>query len=185
MQELSDLFDDNFLPENTTACFSLSGQLEAIVGGYAVQGEYEAAQNQEAWITVYYDVQVDPEDFLCEEIIAQQNLIAYVALQARLAFVLEKNAAKFEQDTAGHGLRYIPILNFSEECYCCYRPSRLPEFLQQVVWIDDTFLHDESAIFDFAAFAKIDDGVQYLNPAHFSIQHLINYLQKQQWLKNR
>ena len=43
-------------------------------------------------------------------------------------------------------------------------------------YIDDDFMNYEDAEFDFVAFCKIDDGIHYLNPKHFSIQQLIDYM---------
>ncbi len=40
-------------------------------------------------------------------------------------------------------------------------------------WIRDDFLYDKDIEFDYIAFEKIDNGMKYLNPDHFSVKELI------------
>jgi hypothetical protein len=45
----------------------------------------------------------------------------------------------------------------------------LPQEYRNIVWINDDFMDDDKIDFDYEAFELIDSGVDYLNPAHFSI----------------
>lgn len=49
----------------------------------------------------------------------------------------------------------------------------IPEFLQDIIWINDDFMLDENIPFDFEAFELIDRKVNYLNPKHFSVSQLV------------
>ena len=64
-------------------------------------------------------------------------------------------------------LGYIEVDNFYQELLCVSTVN-IPEFLQDIIWINDDFMLDENIPFDFEAFELIDSKVNYLNPKHFS-----------------
>ena len=68
---------------------------------------------------------------------------------------------------------YLPVPDFGEEALQCSRIDLLPQEFSGILWIDDDFMDDENIPFDFESFSLIDDGVDYLNPKHFSVARLI------------
>lgn len=57
---------------------------------------------------------------------------------------------------------------------CCSDTSLLPKTFGNVEWIDDDFMNDENIPFDYDSFEKIDSGIPYLNPKHFSVKNLVS-----------
>ena len=161
MLDLSEFFSQE--PEPCKADISLSGWLEAFVEHYFVYGEGGGSKAFH-WLTVYYDPDIDPIYEAVEAILA--NVVAYVSSDYRWSFVLSGHLEKFRKDTAGYGMVYLPVPDFREEALQCSRISG-------ILWIDDDFMDDENIPFDFESFSLIDDGVDYLNPKHFSVARLI------------
>lgn len=175
MVDISELFANITVPEPATE-HGLTCQLEALVGGYSVWGEGETVCAKENWMVVHYDETVDPSDYWWEDVVKLENLVAIISEQDSLALVWEKYAEKFKADTKGFGYSYVGFPSLIDEVCCCSNPVMLPEIFQKVVWINDDFLYDENIEFDFAAFVKIDDGVQFVNPAHFSVEQLVAFI---------
>ena len=93
-----------------------------------------------------------------------------------MMFVLAPFLEQLITDTFEYSISYIPVSDFDSEEFCVDTEKELPLFFSTVNWIDDDFMNYEDAEFDFVAFCKIDDGIHYLNPKHFSVQQLIDYM---------
>lgn len=171
MQEILNIFTAEGQHDELTRIFSLEAQLEAIVGGYYVSGA-----GMDEWVQIYYDKTANPEKTTLREIAKPENIIAYVSENCRKALVLKAHHRHFKEDSKGCGLAYFSFSSFEEEIYCCNNPAALPLEFQNIVWIEDDFLEDEAIPFDFEAFEVIDTGTKYLNPRHFSINQMMNYL---------
>lgn len=143
MQEILNIFAAEGQHDELTCTFSLTGQLEAMVGGYYVSGA-----GMDEWEQIYYDKTADPEKTTLREIAKPENIIAYVSENCHKALVLEAHYRHFKEDSKGHGLAYFSFASFE----------------------------DDAIPFDFEAFEVIDEGTKYLNPRHFSINQLMNYL---------
>lgn len=168
MLDLSEFFSQE--PEPCKADISLSGWLEAFVEYYFVWGEGGGDINFH-WLTVYYDPDIDP---LYEAVEAmREKIVAYVSSDYRWSFVLSRHLEKFQKDTAGYGMVYLPVPDFERELLQCSRTDLLPQAFSDILWIDDDFMDDENIPFDFDSFSLIDDGAEYLNPKHFSVTRLI------------
>ena len=165
------IFDNSPSPNEYTATYSLSGHLEAIVGGYCVQGECN-----DKFIRVYYNPKFDIEKDYFFDFITQENLIAYVSLEHHYALVIETISEKFKKDTETYGLSYFSFETFDTKLYYYTSGSNLPYVFKNIIWIDDSFLNDKKIKFDFKTFEYIDTGSKYLNPNRFSINQLMNYL---------
>lgn len=155
------------------ADISLSGWLEAFVGNYFVYGE-GGGDREFHWLTVYYDPDIDPIYEAVETTVA--NAVAYVSSDYRWGFVLSKHLEKFRKDTAAYGMCCLPVPDFQQETLCCVRTDLLPREFSNILWVNDDFMDDETIPFDFDSFALIDDGVEYLNPKHFSVKQLIQVM---------
>jgi len=57
------------------------------------------------------------------------------------------------------------------ENYSC-EENVLRRYVNDIIFIDDRFLHDESKPFDEEAFFKIDEGIKYINPHNFSLEDI-------------
>lgn len=90
-------------------------------------------------------------------------------------------SAEGKADTVEYGITYIEVNSFDKQILQCCNPSSLSKKLLEVEWIDDGFMDNENIPFDYDAFEKIDDGIIYLNPKHFSVKELIKaaYLKKE------
>lgn len=152
---------------------SLSGWLECMIGNYFVEGEGSGDKNFH-WLTVYYDIHIDPLYGEVETVSA--NIVAYVSSDYRWSFVCSKHSQKFQKDTEQYDMVYIPISSFYEELLQCSHIDLLPQEFSDVVWIDDDFMNDETLTFDFDSFFKMEDGIVYLNPKHFSVSSLIHMM---------
>ena len=73
-------------------------------------------------------------------------------------------------------MNMIPVRSFDEQEFYVENTKKLPDFMSNIRWINDDFLNDDQIEFDYEAFELIDSGIDYLNPAHFSIKKLINYI---------
>lgn len=155
-------------PQKRTADFSLGGKLEGILNNYFVHGEVWPSSRH--WLQVYFDEKTDSRVKAVETV--PENLIAVVDSAYQWAFVLADKLEKFRADTAEYGLIYIEVDSFEKEIFCC-QPEGLSEFFRSAVWIDDDFLSDPAVPFDEKAFLRIDSGVRYLNPSHFSVMQLV------------
>ena len=148
---------------------SISGQLEAYVGNYYVSGE--GSFLKETFLVIYFGDTIDPEREAVETI--KKNIMAYMTSDYKYAFVLEPMLSKFKEDTKEYNITYIPVGSFEEPEFFMDDLSGLPEFMKDILWIDDDFLSDANREFDQDAFEIIDSGVDYLNPKHFSVRELV------------
>ena len=164
MKNLNSFFNDN-VPSRGN--ISVSGKLEAYVGNYYVRENF-----WEKLMTIYYDNAA--EKFNEEIKTTDKNIIAYMTLDYKYAFVLESMIKKFCEDTKEYNITYIPAENFIDQLFYVDDLTTLPDFMKNILWIDDDFLSDEKIKFDYEAFETIDSGVVYLNPKHFSVKELVN-----------
>ena len=54
-----------------------------------------------------------------------------------------------------------------------FNKGNIPDYLQEIIWIDDDFLSDDKLDFEYDAFELIDSKVSYLNPKHFSVYQMV------------
>ncbi len=148
---------------------SVSGKLEAFIRNYYVSGE---GCPGETVLLIYYDPKIDSYYNAVECI--KENLIACMSADYEYAFVKEPLLQKFKNDIKEYNTTIIPIKDFDiQECRID-ETAYLPEFLSKISWIRDDFLSDENIDFDYEAFERIDDGIEYLNPDHFSVNEMIS-----------
>ncbi len=166
MIKLNDYF--HLDKQATKGSMSLSGKLEAIVGNYFVSGE---GNPDETIYTIYYDPTIDSYYDSVE--LVDKNLIGYVTSDYEYAFIKKSVLEKFKRDTEEYNMTIIPVddldgqeLSINDEC-------SFPDYVSAVTWIRDDFLYDKDIEFDYDAFEKIDSGMKYLNPDHFSVKELI------------
>lgn len=175
MIEIDNLFNNN--KKRHGSSMSLAGKLEAIVGNYFLS-EITYGSFRGLWNTVYFNPNINSE-IECVECVPE-NLIGYVDRQERWAFIISTHIQKFIEDTAEYELEYLAVPSMQEEILQCSHVASLPSEFSNLLWIDDDFLDDENIPFDFAKFAIIDEGRDYLNPKHFSVNQLIKFTQKLQ-----
>ncbi len=154
---------------------SLFGKLEAVIGNYFLCEITEGVFHG-LWNTIYFDPEINGE-IECVECIPE-NLIGYVDREERWVFILDKYLKKFKEDTAEYELNYIGVPSMQKVILQCNCIDSLPTEFSQLLWIDDDFMDDEKIPFDFDAFGIIDEGKEYLNPKHFSVNQLIKFTQK-------
>lgn len=152
-----------------TLWISLCGKLEAYIGNYFLSGASVPDNEIE---TLYYDSSIDRYDSV--ELI-ERNIVAYYIADESIGFVKKEIAEKLKKETEEYGVTYIVVDNFYQELLCV-STANIPEYLKDIIWIDDDFMSDENITFDFEAFELIDSKVNYLNPKHFSVLQLINAL---------
>ena len=145
---------------------SITGKLEAYVGKYYVSGE----GIKENIYLIYYDSEVDKYEAVDD---TKENLVACVTADYEYAFVKESILEKFKEDTLEYNITLIPVKDFDVEELCIDNNNSLPSFLSEIIWINDDFLSDENMDFDYEAFERIDSGIVYLNPNHFSVNEMI------------
>ena len=170
--QLNDFFETkikNKIEDNQQ--ISLCGKLEVVVGNYFLSG---AGIPEPDFEILYYDPKVGVDDAID---LVKENIVAYITPDERYIFVLQNMMEKIKQDTEEYGLIYIPVNSFDREELCINQERELPDFLKNVLWIDDDFLNDGSIPFDFSAFDIIDSGNPYVNPKHFSVSELFRVLQ--------
>lgn len=148
----------------------ICSKLEAVVGRYSVSG---AGNPNEVIYPIYYDSKIPLDDVVSE---TNENKVAYYLTEHNMMFVLAPFLEQLITDTFEYSISYIPVSDFDSEEFCVDTEKELPLFFSTVNWIDDDFMNYEDAEFDFVAFCKIDDGIHYLNPKHFSVQQLIDYM---------
>lgn len=169
LKNISDLMKQiNNTPDDV---YSLCAKLEVFVGNYFVSCEGVPG---ETIFTIYFDPAIDREECVQE---SPEKVVAYVTSDYKYAFVLEHIFDKFVKDTFEYGLHYIPVSDFSQKEFFIELTEEIPDLFRKITWINDDFLDDEHLEFDFEAFYKIDDGIRYINPNHFSINELIFFLQ--------
>lgn len=149
---------------------SLCANLEYFVGNYFVSG---AGDPYETIYTIYFDHEIGRGECVRQ---ASEKIVAYVTSDYKYAFVLERIFDKFVSDTFDYGFIYIPVTDFNQNEFFIERSEEIPDLFRKITWIDDDFLYNENTEFDFESFNKIDDGIRYLNPNHFSINELIDFL---------
>jgi len=169
MIELNEFKNEKVKNKNTY--ISLCGKLEAMIGNYFLSG---VSVPEQAVETLYYDGLIDIDDSV--ELI-KENIVAYFLADESIAIVKKDMLEKLQNDTKEYGITYIAVDNFETEILFVNQEKELPEYLNEVVWIDDDFLRDESIPFDYEAFEIIDSKVEYLNPKHFSVIQLIRVLE--------
>lgn len=174
MVDLSVLFQSLHVQKKTLT-HSISLQLEFYVGGYYVRGE--GSGRKEDWLQIYYHKDMDLEgvDYMLH--VNENNLVAVASFKYEIAFVTDLLFDKVKKDIVGSGLRCCPVPSLTEEVICCSNMKMLPDDFQNICWIDDDFLYDETKEFVFTDFEKIDEGVKYLNPSHFSEKQLVEYME--------
>lgn len=143
--------------------------------GYYVYGE--GAYND--GIEIYYDKDFDYIDGRPEYILDLDSkyLVALVSVETKTMFVLENFFEQLKRDTSGMGLAYIAVSSFDEKIFYCSDIEKLPENFSGIRWIDDDFMYDGNKEFDFDLFCEIDSGVKFLNPSHFSLMDIFDYIQ--------
>lgn len=175
MIEIDNLFNNN--KKKHSSSMSLIAKLEAFVGNYFLS-EITYGSFRGLWNTVYFNPNINNE-IECVECIPE-NLIGYVDRQERWAFIIDTHIQKFIEDTVEYELEYLAVPSMQEEILRCSHVDNLPSEFSNLIWIDDDFMEDEHIPFDFAKFAIIDEGRDYLNPKHFSVNQLIKVTQKLQ-----
>lgn len=164
---LNNYFHNDKLANEGT--ISVSGKLEAFIGNYFVSGE---GCPGETVLLIYYDPKIDSYYNAVECI--KENLVACMSADYEYAFVKESLLQKFRNDIKEYNTTIIPIKDFDiQECRID-ETAHLPEFLSNIIWIRDDFLSDENIDFDYEAFDRIDDGIEYINPDHFSVNEMIS-----------
>ena len=91
-------------------------------------------------------------------------------------FVKESVFQKFSKDISEYNTTIIPVSDFDEQELSVNEREYLPGFFSDICWIRDDFLSNEDIEFDYDAFEVIDDGVDYINPDHFSVNEIISYI---------
>lgn len=150
---------------------SLCGKLEALIGNYFLSNVSPESRIE----ILYYDATVgiyDAVDTL------EKNIVACFVDNESVGFVKSDFSEKLQKETEDYGITYICVDDFSDEQLCVNLSNELPNYLKDIVWINDDFLSDDSVPFDYDAFEIIDSKVDYLNPAHFSVLQLIRELSK-------
>ncbi len=154
--------------ERATPRISLSGKLEAIIGHYYLSGV--GVNNIE---TLYYDPSASEYDSI---IPSKANTVAYFLKNESMALVRKDMLDKLKAETKEYNIKYIPIKSFEEEFLNKALLESHLDCTQDIEWVDDDFMNDDTIEFDFDAFEIIDSGVTYLNPNHFSVEQLISVL---------
>ncbi|UTY39009.1 transposase [Allocoprobacillus halotolerans] len=155
-----------------TQSLSLCGYLEAIVGKYFLS---QSGNPDSYWYAVYYGASINSHDD-CVEII-DHNLIGYVYYDNRVAFILNDYLETFMKDTLDYDIHYISLDSLDKECLECQNDEQYRQYILPALWIDDDFLYNERIPFDYEKFELIDEGVQYLNPKHFSVKNFVKSCQ--------
>lgn len=131
------------------------------MGHYFVSGE---GCPEAILLTVYYDGSNNPDPYAVECI--DNNIVAYISADYKIAFVLSAMIDKFIADTKEYGIVYIPVNDFDREEFYIEN-TNTPDFMNCITWIDDDFLNDGKIPFDYEKFEIIDSGMIYINPKHF------------------
>lgn len=153
------------------ASISLCGKLEAYIGRYFLSNAYPESVVE----TLFYDKTL--VNIYDEVKTVEQNIVAYFVDGESIAFVKSDVFEKLQSETEEYGIVLLMIDDFDEEVLCINQEQQLPKYLENILWVDDDFLSDESLPFDYEAFEIIDSKVAYLNPKHFSVSQLIKALE--------
>lgn len=148
---------------------SLCGKL-AYIGNYFLSGVWVPENEIE---TLYYDSSIGRDD--CVDLI-EKNIVAYYIEDESIGFVKKDISEKLKKESEEYGITYIVVEDFYQELLCIDKEN-IPEYLKDIIWIDDDFMSDADIDFDYEAFERIDSKVDYLNPKHFSVSQLIRVLQ--------
>lgn len=173
MEDINEIFSRPIQQEPDISTHSLTFQLGWMAGGYYVCGE-----GIDDWTYIYYQENYDTQNELLSVLAFPENLVAYVSFEEHLALVLSRQFEKFQRDVKGYGLRCYPFSSLDKPVLYFETSENLPAVFQKITWIDDDFLYDEKKEFDFQAFERIDNGIPYLNPKHFSIVQVVDYLNR-------
>lgn len=139
---------------------SIEAHLEVVCGNYFVQGEPDRLEY------VYWPVN---ENNIHMALYDKCYMVAIISETAGFAFVCEKAYDQFYEDTKDYHFKYIRVNSLDEKNLMCKHPERLPQEFWNIIWIDDDFMDDDKIAFDYEAFERIDSGIDYINPKHFSI----------------
>lgn len=171
MTDIVPLLRDTSRGERSCDC---SFQLRFGWRGYYVFGETACGDG----IEIYYDKDFDYIEGTPRHILDMDRryLVALASVKAGAVFVLEGFFEQLKRDSSGMGMAYIPVSSFEEKIFCCSDVEKLPENFSGIRWIDDDFMHDENKEFDFELFYEIDGGAKFLNPNHFSLNDIRDYL---------
>ena len=100
-------------------------------------------------------------------------MIGYVTSDYEYAFIKNSVLEKFERDTEEYKMTIISVDDLDVQELSIDVECDLPDYFLSVIWIRDDYLYDKEIEFDYDAFEKIDSGIMYLNPEHFSVKELI------------
>jgi len=168
---LSDVFRAAYTDTDSSVTHSLSLRLEYQVGGYWVPCEGFTDFSE-----IYYSADYAAEQGDGKKLTTPEHIIAYIFWKQRLVFVKAAYFAQFCADAKGFGFTVYSFPSFGKEELCCEPECALPYPFSEITWIDDDFMDGDGSDFDFEAFRKIDAGTKYLNPKHFSVNQLLDYL---------
>lgn len=118
---------------------------------------------------------------------SNQEIIAYASYSYNLIFVLEdyfcdlKATIDFVNNKVDCGKKYkfeyVVEKSFYEQYYHCSNIEMLPIEMQKICWIDDSFLTNELAEFDYKIYEKIEKSKgMYVNPVGFSLNKFFEVL---------
>ena len=153
--------DNQIIPD-----ISLCGKLEAFVGGYFLSNVLPESKVE----TLYYDATIDNIYDAVDTI--EKNIVAYFVNDESIAFVKSEVLEKLKKETEEYGITYVEVNDFYQEVLFVDK-GNIPDYLQEIIWIDDDFLSDDKLDFDYDAFELIDSKVSYLNPKHFSVYQMV------------
>ena len=153
--------DNQIIPD-----ISLCGKLEAFVGGYFLSNVLPESKVE----TLYYDATIDNIYDAVDTI--EKNIVAYFVNDESIAFVKSEVLEKLKKETEEYGITYVEVNDFYQEVLFVDK-GNIPDYLQEIIWIDDDFLSDDKLDFDYDAFELIDSKVIYLNPKHFSVYQMV------------
>lgn len=145
---------------------SLCGKLEAFIGGYFLSNVLPESKVE----TLYYDATIDNIYDAVDTI--EKNIVAYFVNNESIAFVKSEVIEKLKKETEEYEITYVEVNDFYQEILFVDK-GNVPDYLQEIIWIDDDFLSDDKLDFDYEAFELIDSKVSYLNPKHFSVYQMV------------
>lgn len=144
--------------------FSLEAKL--VLTGKYVEG-YECYSG---WSPIYFTPNGHAD---WEAVCMPENLIGYVDLEEQSVFILAQYQRMFQDDTLEYGLQYISVPSLQDEILEYTDIENILAGVSDIIWVDDDFLYDENLPFDFETFRRIDEGISYLNPKHFSVHQFV------------
>lgn len=169
------MIDISNIKKRTNRCkatnISLCGKLEAFVGNYYLANVFPESRVE----ILYYDASVGIYDAIDT---IEKNIVAFFVDDESIGFVKSDYLEKLQQETEEYCITYFSVDDFTKEQLCVDLSRKLPEYLKDILWVNDDFLTDETIPFDYDAFEIIDGNADYLNPAHFSVLQLLRELNK-------